>query len=310
MGSSNVKFDDTRREVIVQARYSERLLFAQFIGRENLDLSKTVSVAYRDTSLLPVSVALALDASGFMGWDIEANRRPSESGLTGNTKMDALKSAVKLLFTEIEGEVGGSDTLDAALRTGLAAYNDTLVSVSQFDNGRDHLSVSLAALQPGGSTDTSVAMAELHPDFLNDRNFRAATSSDFDPGRLREYVVLMTDGDNHVPNADPNTLQLCADMRADGIEVYTVAFAAPDKGRQLMLDCASWDADAGLPRGQRGTVNRGCGDPGQSRCRENLHAADKSRYFFDATDADEMRDAFAAIGRDISRNTGRVRIIR
>ena len=308
VGASTIKFDDARREVVVQTRYTEKMLFAPFIGRESLDLSKTVRVAYREMQVLPVSVALALDASGSMHRDIEANRKSDEPGFTGNTKMAALKDAVELLFTEVEGVTGGGSYLDDALRTGLAAYNDTLVAVSPFSRGRSHLSSTLGSLVPDGSTDSSVAMSELYPDFLDDRNFRIVTDPDFDLDDLREYAVLMTDGDNKTANADPDTLRLCADMRADGIEIYTVAFAAPDNGRQLMLDCASWDADANLPRGQRGVSDRGCGAPGQANCDEGVHASAKSRYFFDASDADEMREAFAAIGRDISRNVGRIRV--
>ena len=308
VGTSTIRFDDIRREVVVRTNYTEPMLFAPFIGRESMDLSKTVRVAYRDIKIVPVSVALALDASGSMHRDIEANRRSDEPGFTGNSKMTALKGAVEVLFTEIESAADGTTYLENALRTGLAAYNDSLVALSRFDRGRSHLTTTLEALQPDGSTDSSVAMREIYPDFLDDRDFRTANDPRFVLGDLREYAVLMTDGDNKTANADPDTLQLCADMRADGIEIYTVAFAAPAKGRQLMLDCASWDADADLPRGQRGATDRGCGAPGQENCDEGMHAPAKSRYFFDATDADEMREAFAAIGRDISRNTGRVRI--
>ena len=308
VGASTIEFDDARREVVVQTRYTEKMLFAPFIGTESLDLSKTVRVAYRDVRVLPVSIALALDTSGSMHRDIEANRKYNDPGYTGNTKMDALKDSVEVLFAEVERETGSEVSLDDVLRTGLAAFSDTLTASSQFDRGKNHLGPTLARLGPAGATDTSVALAELLPDFINDRDFRTATDPDFKLDDLREYAVFMTDGANDTATANSETLRLCADIRAEGIEIYTVAFAAPDGGRQLMLNCASWNADADLPRGQRGTTDRECGAPGQADCNEPQHAALKSRYFFDATNADDMREAFAAIGRDISRNTGRVRI--
>ena len=54
-----------------------------------------------------------------------------------------------------------------------------------------------------------------------------------------KFIVFMTDGDNNYNSADSSTKLLCDKAKGEGIEVYTVAFAAPTRGKQLLAYCAS-----------------------------------------------------------------------
>ena len=87
--------------------------------------------------------------------------------------------------------------------------------------------------------------------------FVEATPTDADPAP-RRALVLMTDGANTVsltstgplhngssrPAADTLTKQLCANIKADGIEVYTVAFEITDVATKDMIrECASSPAN-------------------------------------------------------------------
>lgn len=49
----------------------------------------------------------------------------------------------------------------------------------------------------------------------------------------------MTDGDNNYTSADTSTKKLCDEAKADGLTIYTIAFAAPSRGQQLLSYCAS-----------------------------------------------------------------------
>jgi hypothetical protein len=72
------------------------------------------------------------------------------------------------------------------------------------------------------------------------------------PGVVR-VMVVMTDGENcchgrPLPNGnvdrfqmDDNTRAVCNNLRRDGVLVFAVAFEAPERGRDLMRDCASSD---------------------------------------------------------------------
>jgi Mg-chelatase subunit ChlD len=76
-----------------------------------------------------------------------------------------------------------------------------------------------------------------------------------------KYIVFMTDGDNNYTTADTTTKQWCDKARTAGIEVYSVAFMAPDRGKALLNYCAT-----------------------------------SSAHYFAAEDADDLNAAFEYIG--------------
>lgn len=95
---------------------------------------------------------------------------------------------------------------------------------------------------------------------------------------VRKYLVLMSDGKNtlspvypeHTGNdtalSDKLTLEICSNMKAKGIEIYTVAFEVPDAGaKQVLQSCAS-----------------------------------TSSKFFDAGNGQELDEAFRKIAQDFN----------
>lgn len=100
-------------------------------------------------------------------------------------------------------------------------------------------------------------------------------------GDARKYAIIMTDGifNTHISSGDvcnnegkaasrTDALALCSSMKAKGIKVYTIAFAAPSDAAKLMDDCAT-DKDGA------------------------------SDYYFNATDEAGLISAFEAIAKDI-----------
>jgi len=82
----------------------------------------------------------------------------------------------------------------------------------------------------------------------------------------------MTDGNNNFGSDDVATKALCDSIKADGVEIYSVAFEAPSGGQALLQYCAT----------------------------------DESHYF-DAENSDEFLAAFDEIGDRIE--TALLRIV-
>lgn len=92
-----------------------------------------------------------------------------------------------------------------------------------------------------------------------------------DPASLRKIAVLMTDGsfNTHYASGQGNSVaqarSLCDAMKADGIEIYAVAFDAPSAGEAVLSYCAS-----------------------------------SPHTFYTADDGDELQAAYAEIAMEIS----------
>lgn len=136
----------------------------------------------------------------------------------------------------------------------------------------------------GGCTAGHTAIAWAH--YMVSPNWNgawdmASEAASYSDAKTRKYAIIMTDGifNTHIStgnvcnsagesNSRADALSLCSEMRARGIKVYTIAFAAPPNAGQLMKDCA------------------------------NPNFA-QSQFYFNATDKNELEAAFQAIARDI-----------
>ncbi len=49
-----------------------------------------------------------------------------------------------------------------------------------------------------------------------------------------KYIVFMTDGENNYANDDTVTKQWCDTAKASKVQIYSVAFMAPDRGQKLL----------------------------------------------------------------------------
>jgi hypothetical protein len=166
-------------------------------------------------------------------------------------------------------------------------------------------------LQTAGSTaghiGTTWAWYMLSPNFKNlwetanqpadyDRNYNVNTlSGDISKQKIKKYAILMTDGDYNIqytsnailtswfrePAANDSAANqataLCTNMKAQGIEVYTIAFAH----------------DAGLSTAAQ-TVLKGCAT-------KDPNKADDTSHFYLASDGDALNRAFKDIALKISK---------
>lgn len=315
-----VNFDDDNEEVSVTIPRSYESFFSGLIGKKNIKVSATTTVSYRSEAVDPVSIAFALDVSGSMG----------DFTNTGAVKLAVLKQSTKLLFDELEEASEKPELLQTSLRTGMTAYNTSVVATENFHWGWSHLESSVDALIANGGTNSTPALQGAYDQLKYDRSFRTSNDPKFQMSKLREYVIFMTDGDNNQPVWDTDSQAICETMRADGIEVYSIAFTAPEKGQLLLLDCASWnsgveptdkseyednpndneDDNYDIEIDANGKKKKKCkaasltaNGRAKGRCKKE---EEKSDFFFDAENAEAFKSAFARIGKEIAQNTIRI----
>lgn len=302
--NATVKFDDANEQVSVTIPRSFPSFFSGILGRKDLVVSATTTVSYKSEAVDPVSIAFALDVSGSMG----------EQTDNGSIKLNVLKQSTKLLFDELEGASERPDLLDGSIRTGMTAYNTDVVGSEDMHWGWRHLENSVDALVADGGTNSTPALSDAYDQLKYDRAVRKSLDPKFNQSTLREYVVFMTDGDNNELVWDEESAAVCETMRGDDIEIYSIAFTAPEKGQILLLDCASWNAgrppEVGNDNGNSSAklnkcLNNGANGTGKAlgQCKK---MEDKSKYFFDAEDATTFKEAFASIGKEIAQNTIRI----
>jgi Flp pilus assembly protein TadG len=301
-GEPIITFDDENEIVTVEIPTTVNLAFGGFVGSKTKPVSAVSTATYLKNNIDPVSIAFALDVSGSMD-DTTSN---------GQRKIDVLKTATRSLFDAIESGTDQPQKLQDVLRSGMSAYNTDLVDTQEMQYGWNHLENSVQQLVADGGTNSTPALENSHTLLLNDRAFRNANEAGFEIDRLQEYVIFMTDGDNNQPEFDEDSYQLCLDMRADGIEIYSVAFEAPAKGELLLVDCASPNVEeqvlAANPNLRTDTcMNNGAN--GNGLALGHCGAEDKGvkgQHFFDAANATEFEAAFKLIGTKIVKSNVRL----
>ena len=139
---------------------------------------------------------------------------------------------------------------------------------------------AIAALVAGGSTAGHIGLAwgwnMISEKWAGIFTGTKAPGPNSDPN-IKKAVLLMTDGDFNTaytagtPDADQKaestarTLALCANIKAENIRVFTVAFMAPPAAETLLRSCASAPGD-----------------------------------YFDASNSTQLHDAFTSIAKKLS----------
>lgn len=228
---------------------------ARLMGQENL----TVNVIGKSEGGSSVaqgsfSMALVLDRSGSMDWDLDGQR-----------KIDVLKTAVGGLLTQLET----ADPDRQFVRIGASSYNTNLTGSQRLSWNPGKTREFVNALPASGGTDSTDAFSWGYNSVTANKETRKHAER---TGQVPEkFMVFMTDGDNNYSSADSSTKILCDKAKADDVEVYTVAFAAPSRGKKLLSYCAS--------------------------------SAD---HFFDAENSAELIAAFKSIGLQASKIVARL----
>jgi len=197
---------------------------ARLMGQESLRvgvIGKSQS-ASTEAAQGALSMALVLDRSGSMDWDLEGQR-----------KIDVLKTAVGGLISQFET----ADPNRKYVRLGAASYSTYMTGFQNLHWKPEKTRDFVNALPASGGTDSTEAFNWALQKVSSNSEIRKHKEK---TGEVPEkFIVFMTDGDNNYNSADSSTKLLCDEAKGEGIEVYTVAFAAPTRGKQLLAYCAT-----------------------------------------------------------------------
>jgi len=238
-------------------------VFTRLLGHTTgtLNSASTAESKTATESKNAFSMFLVLDRSGSMSFATsekdpdptkKCQRHLASNWYTANlaatapcyiSKIAALKSAVAALTKQLNT----ADPGNKYVRTGASSYNDIMLkSVSALAWGTTGISSYVNAIPavPLGGTDSSDAFAEAVKQLKSANEITLHQKQNgMTPSR---YIVFMTDGENTHYRTDPNTteanrqtLASCAEAKTAGIQVYSVAFLAPENGQKLLKTCAS-----------------------------------------------------------------------
>ncbi|ANL67263.1 Tad-like/von Willebrand factor A domain-containing protein [Rhizobium phaseoli] len=271
---TNTSGNSTSYQVTVSPSYDltvNPLMQAVGFTTQHLSTSGTTIGGHSQTQG-SISMYLALDKSGSMGEDTATvnEEDPTESytydcnghynkkgkwiydtctGSRANyyTKIEALKMAAGNLF----GQLSSADPNAQYVRTGAVSYDIVQYTPSALAWGTSGVSTHVNALQAGGGTNSSGAMSTAYSS-LTAKNAAGNDAEDsahkLKTGQTpKKYIVFMTDGDNNDDSSggrsyDTLTKATCDTAKSKGIEIYTIAFMAPEGGQALLHYCASDDS--------------------------------------------------------------------
>ncbi len=197
-----------------------------------------------------LSMYLVLDESGSMAWDTS-----TVDPLNPNKKikkMASLKAAAGVMFNELEA----ADPTGKLIRIGGDSYDDKTKNEQEIKWGTSDIKQYVKNLpdQPDGGTDASGAMKNAVKALRQSNKTEAEAHQAQGHAKFERFIVLMTDGEMTGnsgvwnENYDNKVRRECEDAKADGatnaakddgIKIYTIAFMAPTKGRQLLEYCSS-----------------------------------------------------------------------
>lgn len=224
--------------------------FTRLFGQKSTELNAKSSAESATESKNALSMFLVLDKSGSMAWITnekdklvnscinwtEANWGNSKTKATSPcyvSKMAALKLAVASLFTQF----AIADPTNTFVRTAAIAYDSTTYTPSELAWGS---TASLAYVNllnaDGGTASGNATKTAYNRLMLATENTTHKTKNGQVPTK---YLVLMTDGANNSSSDDTTTKTTCTTAKANGVEIYTVAFMAPTAGQNLLKACAT-----------------------------------------------------------------------
>jgi len=196
---------------------------ARLMGRDTLSVNVIgKSQSGQESSQGSISMALVLDQSGSMDWQLD-----------GQKKIKVLKTAVFGLIDQFKIV----DPKGDYIRLGAVSYSSQVQGKKRMTWNINRVHSFVGGLNADGGTDSTDAFKW---GFQKVTSETESTEHKAKTGQEPERVmVFMTDGDNNYTSADTSTKILCDQAKKDGVTVYTIAFAAPTRGQQLLSYCAS-----------------------------------------------------------------------
>lgn len=152
-------------------------------------------------------------------------------------KIDALKEALGELFAQFST----ADPTKTYVRTGLSAYAYGVRGDTEMEWGTSSADTYASGMYASGGT-ASTNSVKWAFNQLKNSNVTEATAHANKNGQTPDrFILFMTDGDNNNSNDDTSTKSYCDQAKTDGITIFSVAFAAPTGGQELLSYCASSD---------------------------------------------------------------------
>jgi Flp pilus assembly protein TadG/uncharacterized protein YegL len=212
-----------------------------FMGRDRGRVSVSSTTQSSTESKNALSMYLVLDRSGSMaeytntvsGSYTCKYGRKTYTCYTYYDKITALRNAA----TNLMNQLATSDPDATLVRTAAVSYNSAMQTPGTLAWGVSATKTYISKLTADGGTDSSLAFKTAYNAIkATTENTAHAAKNGQVPTK---YIVFMTDGDNNYTVADTETKKWCDAARQDGIEVYSVAFMAPDRGQALLNYCAT-----------------------------------------------------------------------
>ncbi|PWW02173.1 Flp pilus assembly protein TadG [Hoeflea marina] len=195
---------------------------SNFVGSGMMNIRVHGASVSAASSKSALSMVLVLDKSGSMKSDVDGRR-----------KIDLLKASVGDLMAQLDE----ADPESKFVRTGADSYDSALSATQPLDWGTTGARAFVEGLQPEGRTDSTDAFKWALAAVLDDSETEAhKIRNELIPDRM---LVFMTDGENTYSSADSSTRRLCEAAKVAKVEIYTVAFDAPSRGRDLLSYCAT-----------------------------------------------------------------------
>ena len=300
-----ITFNDETQEVTIELVATRKMFFSGVLGQAEKPIGVSSAASYEVAEVNPVSLAFVVDVSGSMGWCPGQNGPDATCPEGQQPRLNTLKQSVGILFDQIENGNTNIAELRDKVRTGMWTYRNVESASTDMADGWNHVETFINGLTATGGTHSTDAFESA---FLALQNEASRITH---PNHKR-FIVFMTDGANNDVDSTLDTERFCIRAKEDGINIFSVAFSAPIEGENLLLQCASPNDDEEVSDPgefeydeEEETIDNECDfytDPndgnssGRRRCERN-----KNENYFDASNEDEFKEAFAQIGAELGR---------
>jgi len=243
-------------KVNVSASYNMGLTpLMSVFGKKTVSLaSNSATTSGTSDTKTALSMELVLDQSGSMGYNTSTCDTYKKNGSckTYVIKIEALKAAAVKLFDALDK----ADPQHALVRTGVISYNNgitrdnnnKIIGISPMNWGTSVGRTYVSTLTANGGTDATEPMQSATTAIqkkADGSDTEAVEHTKKGNTTVDRYIVLMTDGEmtgnssDWNSTKDKNVRDACDASKKAGIQIFTVAFMAPDKGKSLLQYCAS-----------------------------------------------------------------------
>ena len=219
----DVDFDDDAKLVTVVLTANIPTHIMKIAGYNYQTVSIRSVVSYDGHVSEPVSLGLVLDVSGSMNW---------------YGKIATLRTAATGLLDKLDN----ADPEAVYVRSGLVTYYSQIRHSVSMDWGIGHTRSVVQGLWASGGTRSTAAVERAGDWLMSPTELAEHTAQPQHEGEefvLHKFMIFMTDGDNNYNSDDEATEDLCDEIKAEGVEIFSVAFEAPAGGRALLEYCAS-----------------------------------------------------------------------